>query len=327
MYKKITLKKLSFLFIVLLVLVALILLLDQKKGKKTFRTDLFDADTAAITSIIIYPRPEPDRPVTLIMQEGRWLVKGGDKEYPADQGMVKEMIRTLHDMKAARVAATDKSKWREFEVEDSLSTRVLVKKGKKTLSTLYIGKFSYQMPKNANPYDYNRQPKISTYVRVGDENQVYVVDEFLSMVFSRRLNDFRDKVIVRSNRNDWTSLTFTYPGDSSFSMVKDQGKWTLDGNMIDSARAEEYLSSVTWISSEDFADDQRPASDKPDYTLKIEGDNMVSPIIISAYAADTVHGCLIRSSLNESAYFSGRKSGLADRIFISKKRLLETQHP
>lgn len=321
-----TLKKLSFLFIFLLILVAIVLLLDQKKGKRTFRTDLFDVDTAGITSLIIYPRPDQENPITLVRQETDWIVKGGDKEYPADPGMVKEMIRTLNDLKAERVAATDKSKWNEFEVEDSVSTRILVKKGRKTVSTLYIGKFSYQMPKNTNPYDYyNRQPKISTYVRVGDEKYVYVVNGFLSMVFNRKLNDFRDKLIVRSNSNDWNRLTFTYPGDTSFSMIKDKGKWTVDGLVIDSASAAEYLSSVAWISSEDFVDDQKPVTDKPDYMLKIEGDNMVSPIIISAFAAEPSHGCLIRSSLNEGAYFSGKRSGLTDRIFISKQKLLEAK--
>ncbi len=323
MFKKITVKNLSFVFIFLLILVALILLVDEKKGKRTFRTDLFNADTTEVTTIIIYPRLDQDNPLTLAKAEPDWLLKSGQKEYAADPGMTKEILRTLNDLKASRVAATDKERWKEFEVDDSLSTRVLVKKGRKTVSSLYIGRFSYRMPKNTNPNDYyNQQPKISTYVRVGDEKFVYVVEGFLSMIFNRNLNDFRNKVIIRSNRNEWNKITFTYPGDSSFSLIKEKGTWSVDGIEIDSARAEEYLSSVTWISSEDFVDDQKPGSDKPDLSLKIEGDNMVSPIVISAFTADTTHGCLIRSSMNKEAYFSGKQSGLADRIFISRKKLL-----
>ncbi|MBN2275352.1 MAG: DUF4340 domain-containing protein [Bacteroidales bacterium] len=316
-------KKLSFIFIFLLVLVALVLLIDQKKGKKTFRTDLFNADTAEITAIVIYPGADQSKPLTLLKNGKDWIVKEDEKAFSADPGMVKEMLRTLNDMKATRVAATEKARWKEFEVDDSTSTRILVKKGKKTVSALYLGKFSYQMPKNTNPYDYyNRQPEISTYVRVGDEKFVYVTKGFLTMVFNRSLNDFRNKVIIRSNSNDWNRLTFSYPADSSFIMLKDKGQWFVDGIVVDSAKAAEYLSSVAWVSNDDFVDDQKPVSNKYDLSLKIEGDNMVSPIVLTAYAADTTHGYLLHSSENQGVYFSGKKSGLTDRIFVGKTELL-----
>jgi hypothetical protein len=317
------LKKLSFIFIFLLVMVALVLLVDQKKGKKTFRTDLFDADTAEITAIIIHPKADQSKPLTLVKDGKEWTVKEGEKAFSADPGMVKEMLRTLNDMKATRVAATEKTRWKEFEVDDSTSTGILVKKGKKTVSTLYLGKFSYQMPKNTNPYDYyNRQPKISTYVRVGNEKFVYVTEGFLTMVFNRNLNDFRNKVIIRSNNNDWSRLTFSYPADSSFILLKEKGQWSVDGTVIDSLVAAEYLSSIAWVSSEDFVDGQKPVSNKSDLSLKIEGDNMVSPIVISAYAADTTHGYLLHSSQNQGVFFSGKKSGITDRVFVGKKKLL-----
>ena len=56
MYKKKTLRKLAVFFVILLALVVAVLLMDQKKGKSTFRTDLFEADTADITAIIIRTR-------------------------------------------------------------------------------------------------------------------------------------------------------------------------------------------------------------------------------------------------------------------------------
>ena len=323
MYKKLTIKKLAFLFVFLLVLVVLVLLKDQKKGKDTFRTDLFETDTAEITALIIHPKASQNELFTLVKEKSVWLLKSGDKEYSADAGMVKEMLRTLNDLQATRVAATDKDRWKEFEVDDSSATKVLVKKGKKVVSTLYLGKFSYAMPKNTNPYDYyNRQPKISTYVKIGDEKYVYVVEGFLSMVFNRSINDFRNKTIIQSNQNDWKRLTFSYPADSSFTLIKEKGSWYLDGTMIDSAQAYAYLSSIAWVTSEDFVDEQKPVSGKPEYSLKIEGDNMVKPVVIKAFASDTTNGYLITSNLNEGIYFSGKLSGVLDRVFISRNRLL-----
>jgi hypothetical protein len=321
MYKKITMKKLFFVFIFLLILVVLVLYIDQKKGKRTFRTDLFEADTAKVTAIIIHTKAAHDKPLTLLKGEEDWLLNSDDREFSADKGMVNEMLRTLNDLKATRVAATDKAKWKEFEVDDSSSTKILVKKGKKIVSTLYIGKFTYAMPKNVNPYDYyNQQAKISTFVRIGDEKYIYAVEGFLSMIFNRNVNDFRNKVIIHSNQNDWKRLAFSYPADSSFTLVKDKGSWSVNGTMIDSAKAVEYLNSIAWVSSEDFVDDQKPVSGKPDYSLKIEGDNMVNPIVISAFAADTTYRYLIRSSQNEGVYFSGKQSGVIERVFISKDR-------
>jgi hypothetical protein len=323
MFKKMTLGKLSLLFLFLLVLVALVVYLDQRKGKKTFRTDLFEADTAKVSALIIYPRADRDNPIEIIKDKSGWELKITDKKYSADAGAVKEMLCDLNDLRATRVAATDKSKWKEYEVDDTSATRVVVKAGRKIVSTLFIGKFSYRMPKNVNPYDYyNQQAKISTYVRVDDEKHVYVVEGFLGMVFNRNANDFRDKAIIRSDRKNWKKLTFSYPADSSFTLIKEKGKWTLEGIMLDSASVDEYLSSITWLSCEDFVDDQKPVSSQAQFSLKIEGDNMVEPLVVKAFAADTMNGTIITSTLNEGVYFSGKKSGMSNRIFIGKKKFL-----
>jgi hypothetical protein len=325
MYKKKTIRKLAVFFVFLLALVLVVLLIDQKRGKRTFRTDLFDADTADVTAIIIRTKADRDNPITFEKKKSGWQLKSRSRQFNAESGIVQEMLRTLNDLQATRVAATDKSKWREFEVDDSSATKILVKKGKKLVSTLYLGKFSYQVPKNSNPYDYyNQQPKISTYVKVGDEKQVYVVEGFLSMLFNRSFNDYRDQAIIRSNSNDWTRLTFSYRADSSFAIVKEKGLWSLDGMPVDSVKAAEYLKSIASVSCENFVDDQKPVSGKPDFSLKIEGNNRVTPIIINAFAADSTHGYLIHSSENEGAYFSGKQSGLINRIFIGKKRFFNT---
>jgi hypothetical protein len=326
MYKKKTIRKLAVFFAFLLALVVVVVLTDQKKGKRTFRTDLFAADTADITAIVIRTKADPAKPLTLEKKESGWQLKSGDKTFNAEPGMVQEILRTLNDLKASRVAANDKSKWKEFEVDDSSATKIIVKKNKKILSTLYLGKFSYQMPKNANPNDYyNRQPKISTYVKVGDDKQVYVAEGFLSMIFNRGINDYRNQVLIRSNSNDWTRLTFSYPADSSFVLVKEKGTWSVEGIAVDSAGAAKYLEFLASVSSEDFVDDQKPVTGKPDFSLKIEGDNRVDPVVISAFAADNIHGYLICSSENEGAYFSGNQSRLTDRIFVSRKRFLDTR--
>jgi len=48
----------------------------------------------------------------------------------------------------------------------------------------------------------------------------------------------------------------------------------------------------------------------------------VNPIVVSAFAADSTHGYLFRSSENEGTYFSGNQSHLMDRIFVSRKKFM-----
>ena len=58
-----------------------------------------------------------------------------------------------------------------FQVTDSLGVRVKVESKGKIVSDIVIGKFDYQQP--TNPYD--RQGTMRTYVRLTDENEVYVI--------------------------------------------------------------------------------------------------------------------------------------------------------
>jgi hypothetical protein len=107
-------------------------------------------------------------------------------------------------------------------------------------------------------------------------------------------------------------------------LAKENGIWTANGSALDSAGIYGYLASIASVSCENFVDDQKPVSGKPDFSVMIERENSVNPIIISAFAADSIHGYLINSSENKGAYFSGKQSGLLNRIFISRKKFVTT---
>lgn len=322
MYKKLNIKSLSIIFAVLLILVIIIFYIDSKKGERTFRSNIVDIDTSKVTSILIYPKRSNLEAVEIQRKGSLWKVKSGQKLFNADENIVNNILKTLTELKPKRVAATDKSRWKEFEVTDSLATRVKLITGKKTQADIYFGKFSYQQPKNQMAYYYNQQGTINTYVRIAGDKIVYVVEGYLGMTLNRELNDFRNKSILKSNKSNWTRLSFTYPADSSFYLAKEEGKWLVNGLPADSASVAEYLNSISWLSSSDFIDDQKPLHSEPEFILKIEGDNFTRPIQIKAFKTDTANRYLITSSLNEGTFFSGRKSKLAEKIFTGKSRFL-----
>ena len=321
MFNNVNNKKLILLFVVLLVIVGAVFLVDSKKGERTFRSEIFDLDTTMVTSIEVNPKGDDKPNVALVKENNRWSVQSEGKSYAADPNIAKNLLAELQRMKPERIAATNKANWGKFEVTDSAATIVTVKAGKKNNLDIYLGKFSYIQPKNQMPQQYGGMPQgtMLTYVRRGDEEEVYSVQGFLTMTFNREVNDFRNKTVIKSNRFDWTRLSFTYP-DSSFSLYKENEKWMIDGLIADSTSVVEYLKNIASLNSSAFVDDIQPTNSV--YSLKIEGVNFAAPIAVDAFPADSAHQYLITSSQNKGVYFSGKEADLTNKIFVGKTALM-----
>jgi hypothetical protein len=323
MFKKISIKGLAIIFVVLLALVVLVTLIDKKSTinqNRTFNSQLTDFDSAAVSSIIIFPKLKKEQ-IQLLKAGKDWNVTVENKKYTADENAVKNIIVSLATLKATRVAAKDKSAWGEYEVTDSAATHVLLKTDKKTVADIYIGKFTYKQPENANPYMQQRGI-MTSYVRIADKNEVYAVEGILGMSFNRQINDFRKQGFLKSEKENWTKLSFTMP-DESFNLTKQNNKWMVNGLMADSASVASYLGSISWLTSSNFIEESVMESTSPEYTLTIEGDNIPQPIKIKAFRADTANVFALTSSLNEGSYFSAKASGLMDKIFVNKEKFME----
>ncbi len=320
MYKKLNLKTLAIVLIVLIVAAIAVYLSDSKKGERSFRAQMMDADTSKVTKIVIYPKAEKENAIELIKEPDGWKIISDADSYNADQAMVKNILVTLAGLKPQRLAATEKSRWHEFDVTDSAATRVKIYTGKKLATHLYVGRFSYQPPKNQNPYNYGQQGTMLTFVRLADEKSVYSVEGFLGMSFGRDVNDYRNKAVTRFNKEDLTRLAFTYPADSSFALVREGNSWTIEGLVCDSASVADYINTLSVLNSSYFVDDKKPTEDRPDFTLNIEGNNFATPVVVKAFKSDTITGYMISSSLNKGAWFSGKESDLVNKIFTSKNK-------
>lgn len=324
MYRNIKNKTLVLILAVLIIFTAIVVFIDTKKGDRSFRSQLIDVDTLKITKIVITPRSNPTSDIELIKKDNKWIVSKNNKEFSADYNVIKHILSTFSSMKPLQIAARTKDKWKEFEVTDSTATIVRIYKGKKKVSTLYIGRFNYIQPKNQSPYSYyyGQQGTMATYVRESKDPNVYLVEGFLAMTFNRDVNDFRNKTVIRFNTNDINKITFSYP-DSSFFLVKDNNKWKVNDQPADSASVANYLSSMAWLNSYSLVDDTKPTT-KPLMSVKFEGNNLAEPIEVKAYqVADTNYQFLINSSLNPENYFSGKDNDLKNRIFVGKSKFLK----
>lgn len=323
MFNKINTKRLAGIFGILL-LISVFVIIRDKSGStasknRSFKAELVEFDSAKVTQISIQPKFE-GAAITLIKKEDSWKVLIDEKEYSADQNTVGGMLSNLLALRATRMAANNKEQWAKYEVIDSLATRVTISTGRKTVTDIYLGKFSYKQAQNQNPYaNSGRQPQgtMTSYVRLEGDKQVFAVDGMVAISFNRQANDFRDRTLIRSDINDWNLISVNSP-EESYTISKHGNNWMIDGLVADSTLLSDYLKSMAYLNSPDFIEESDKLSDEAVYELSIEGENISAPIRLKAFPADTTNAYAISSSMNEGSWFSGKKSGLIEKIIKPK---------
>ena len=287
---------------------------------RTFRSDLVSVDTAKITKIVITPKIGGSDEITFTKTGSDWDLKSAGKSYKSDKNTIKNILTKLSVLRPERVAATEKSKWKKYEVTDSTCTKVTLYSGDKAESKIYVGKFSYTQPPKVQgmPQQQQGQGKMSTYVRLAGEDEVYVVDGFLKMDIQPKVDAYRDKNLVTTKTEDLTKLSFNYPNNDNFTLSLADNKWMINGMEADSTATVKYLHKLSRLSSSTFMDDAK-LGPPPSHSVKIEGNNMI-PVEIKAYPImDTVNRFIMTSSRNPDTKFSGGKNKLFERVFPSKE--------
>ncbi len=322
MFHKLNIKTL---IIILIILAAVVVVIDMMGDKeRSFRSEIIEVDTAGITSVLItIPKDQVEIILSRTDGSSNWVVMSEGNKYPADMNVVRNILSQLNDIKAERVAATNKEKWDQFEVSDSTGTRVILKDGKKKVADLYIGKFSYAQPPQGaqqNPYQQQRG-KMTSFVRLEDEKEVYAVDGFLKMSYQNDVNSYRNKNLVNVNKNDISRLAFKYPGNKNFNLTKNNDQWLIDGQMADSASIAGYLNKIGMLTSSNFVDPTTLKTSDATHSLLIEGNNF-TPVNLLAYPSDSAIQYVITSSINTGAEFDGAKSKLFEKIFVPKTELM-----
>lgn len=306
MFKKLNTKTLIAVFGVLLVVVVVTQLFKSKQGDRNFESQLFTIDTSRVETIVILPKGSKDE-VKLVNVNYNWTLQFKGKTYKADQSIPKGMLMELVNLRAERIAATEKSEWMQFQLSEDSATHVKLEEKGKMLADLYVGKFSFQQPNT-----------MTTYIRLANDEKVYAVSGYMAMTFNRDPNDFRDKKLVNVNAGDITKVSFAYPADSSFALTRERNTWKVNGEPADSAKAAEFISGLSRINSYAFANDAIQPG-KQVFTVIIEGNNF-KPVQIKAFEADSTVKYIVTSTLNPDARFDAKNGGFMSRVFVGKGR-------
>ncbi|QNL21044.1 DUF4340 domain-containing protein [Hyphobacterium sp. CCMP332] len=307
--------KLLIVFVVLTAVFLLVRYFNVTRTKGNFNPNVISLDTAEITEILIYPQINNQQEIRLIRENNIWKAQKGELSVNAMKSTVMALINAIQNIKPTRLAARSKEKWEKFQVNDSLATKVKVVYEDGTEMGIMIGKFSYKQAPQANPYQ-RQQMKTLTYFRLIDQEEVYATDGFLTMTFNRDINAFRDQTFIKTKKEDIRKLHYNLPGEESYILQRVDSAWMIAGEQADDNKVDQVLSKLVINNQSQFADDFE-AKGSPDYSLKIEGDNM-STLIIKVKEGDSIN-VFMNSSLNSEVWFKVNREDLFNDIFLSKE--------
>ncbi|MCK5368446.1 MAG: DUF4340 domain-containing protein [Cyclobacteriaceae bacterium] len=309
MFKKASNNLLGLVFAVLLLIVVILSFFDSGKNERTFREVLVAIDTSVVTQILIFSKANNYQPIKIFKKNNKWLVelKNGKTASVTEQ-KITQTFSELSSIIPKRLAARNKEKWGEFQV-DSTGTRVQILEGNNRTLDIVIGRFNYKQQARS----------MSTFVRLYKDVDVYEVDGFLALTFNKDADAFRDGTVIKDDSNSWTQLQFDYPADSSFTLNKINSKWYLNNIETDSAKTAAYLRKLSNLSQNKFVDDDViQTGQKSMYKLTIRNDKLEF-IELFAYVDSTNY--VITSSENPEANFDGESFG--STVFVSKKSFLK----
>ncbi|MBP7496676.1 MAG: DUF4340 domain-containing protein [Bacteroidales bacterium] len=322
MYKRLNTKVLFAVFAALLVIVIIVYFLEKKKGDKNFSSNIIVIDTTKITSIRFFPESEHFQEIIYKKNNKNWELFFNKKNYNPDLNTIKSILVELANIRSERIAATDKSKWKDFNVGDKQGVRVIINEGDKVSGDFIIGKFSYSQP--SNPYF--QQGSVFTYIRISGDVNVHCIRGYLNMLFNNKFNEFRNKEITAIATKNLNALEFNYKADSSFSLARTGDYFAIDNNKTDSANTARFISFITRVAGSDFADDvEAKTLTNPFASLTINIKD-AAPLVIKAYSTDK-YKFLLTSTHNPNTVFNDRNKELFKRIFVSKSYFISPKTP
>ena len=308
------------LLITLAFLVIVFLLAKVFRSERNIRSlpsELVKLDTSKVEHILLYPKSEDHQEIIFTRNNEDWKIQKEQVTAVADHAKVEAMLGMLELLKPERLVARSKEKQANYELTDSLATRVILKDGKNNvLAHVYIGKLIFNQQK-MNPYGSRGGVTGTTFVRLNGENEVYAVDGFLPMTFNQKFEDWRNSTFIQLTTDRVTKLTFQLKNEN-YILEKQDSLWLVGGNRVDNKIVEDFLNALSYKNTKSFLDDNFPTAQAYCHLL-IEGEHM-QKIEIQAY--ERGEKMVLHSSLNPQTYFIENREELFDDVFKDKAYFL-----
>jgi len=181
--------------------------------------------------------------VTLSRAGDIWYVVSGET-YKADAVAVNQLLDALLGMKAGNVISDNPQNQIKFQVDTLTGVTVTFYSGENPLNAIVVGKMS-------NDFRH-------TYVRLRDQNEVYLGEGMLTHMLTRSASDWRDHTIFDISQSDVQSVEFNTYGEN-YRVTLEDTIWTLskapfdESVEIDRYKVNGLLVSLCALDASDFA--------------------------------------------------------------------------
>ncbi len=291
---KITTPKLLMILAVLVGVYFVVQYTGNKGRSKSYRTELVNIDPEKVTKV----RLTANGNITLLTKEGEeWFVEQGSGRKRAKTNLVTSMLSNLNSIEPSRIASRSEDKWQDFSV-DSTGTRVEVYGGNALLTDIVLGRFGVE-----------GQRSFFTYVRLSEDEDTYVANNFMKMSVNTNPEDYRNNEIIRLQSDSLTTISFNYP-DSSMVLTKEGSRWMSENGPADSAAVVQYIRGLRTLTSKNFAEE--PVNSTPELNVTFGFSNQPERQI-SAFRQE--NEWIIQSSENEHEVWNDKAQ--FDKIFAA----------
>ncbi|NOY05559.1 MAG: DUF4340 domain-containing protein [Chlorobi bacterium] len=245
----------TFLAVIFIVLLVVAILIVTNSGERSINPEeipqLIAVDSAAVDGITI---TRGSTTIELRRSGNTWKIEK-PVSYRADAKKVGDLLHELSAVKASTVVSSKPEKHGVFQV-DSTGTELRIMEHGKPVVHLVVGK---------NGPDFT-----SRYMRLADENEVWMVTGLSYGILSDNPSDWRDRMILDVKKDLVRRVQFQY-ADTVFVLNRDDSLWTVDGEPADQGRVESFLSSLASLSADEFLDTMTTAPGPPRCVLDVDG--------------------------------------------------------
>jgi hypothetical protein len=224
-------------FIILLVFAYLVFSPTQERTSSYSLSDLdLKIDSAIVNKIEIV---KGNTSVTLEHTGGKWNLSS-PVQYLADEPSVLALLSSANKFKIMSLVSSNPTKQTLYQVDATTGTNVKFSDRKGKTVSLIVGKMG---------------PSYSeTYIRTPGSNDVYLAEGFNSWSINKEVREWRDKTILKTEKDAIKQLAFEYAKDK-FSLVKlDSINWSVNGDSANNSTVSNLLSSLANLRTEDFID-------------------------------------------------------------------------
>ncbi len=290
----------------------------KRSAGGNFPEYVVNMDTAGVDRILMNPKAEKGATLEFSKVGGSWRIKKEEKNIPAAEGVAENIIFQISNLKPTRLATRNEENWSQYDLTDSLGTRVRIYRDEDLLADVMVGKISYkQLPGPQGQF--GGQPNITgnSFVRLTDGKEVYTVTGFLGITFNRDFNSYRNQTFLMINQDSLTTLEFIYPADTGFVVQRVDSVWAIGTMPVDQDILNNYVRTISNKRFSNFNDDFKGDA-RPVFRLIIS-EKGTDPVTIQAF--DLGGGTwILNSSLNSEGMFEASDEEV-QKIFPSSRYL------